>query len=183
MAATDLQPPNSDVETISPQQFQESARFDANAGVGKAASLALLGSATGDLEAQRCIRDEWSGNLRKPEYQGPDSDLADAGGLLISRLCAAHGDQSDASVLAMVLLTVGDRFHNHGRHGIGWECIAESLSLFGRLADEGDAEAAEIVKGLLDELPADAVARAKEYTLKGKIDGTPGAPTCLRAYH
>ncbi|MEG3178181.1 hypothetical protein U1872_18215 [Sphingomonas sp. RB3P16] len=161
----------------------ELPQFDANAGVGLVASLALLGSATGDLSAQRYIRDDWSANLYAPERQGPDSDLTDAGGLLMARLCAANGDATDATMLAMLLFNVGLRFRERGRFSIGWECVAEALSLYERLGAAGNAEAVETAKGIMASVPAEVVAMAKNYSLQGKTDGAEPAPTCLRVVH
>lgn len=166
--------------TDAPQGGEPSKRFDANASVGEEASRVLLSMAKGDLEAQRFVRDSWTCELRDLK---PDAELHDSACLFIARMCAANGDHSDAGVLAMILYAVGDRLHRLGRHALGWERVAESLSLFERLGDEGDAEAVEIVKDMLLELPVEAVARAKEYTLKGKTDGTPAAPACIRAVH
>jgi hypothetical protein len=181
MPAIDLRPAG-DVEANGAcAPSVEIIRFDANAGVGWAASQALLGSASGSLEAQRCIRQEWAATLYSPEGQALDSDLTDAAGILIARLCAAHGEHVDATMLAMLLVEVGIRFRNRGRFAAGWECIAESLSLYERLGAAGDLEAVEMAKELMSTLPFEVVEMAKHYTLKGKTDGTPAAPACIRA--
>ena len=158
-------------------------RFDANAGVGAEASAVLLGCATGDLEAQRCMRDEWFAGLGNRENPAPDSDLVDAGGLLVARLCAAHGDRDDVFMLALALSEVGIRHHYRGRDAVAWRCVIEAFSLYERLGDAGDTIAVQAVKGLLDLLPIEVVAQAKECTLQGKTDGTPAAPACIRAVH
>ncbi|GHH16090.1 hypothetical protein GCM10008023_19700 [Sphingomonas glacialis] len=161
----------------------ELPQFDANAGVGLVASLALLGSANGDLSAQRYIRDDWSANLYAPEREGPDSDLRDAGGLLLARLCAAHGDATDANMLAMLLFNAGLRFRDRGRFSIGWECVAEALSLYERLGAAGDAEAVETAKGIMASVPVEVIEMAKNYSLQGNRDGAEPAPTCIRTVH
>lgn len=183
MSATENQAPDSAEAEKAAGGADQPPPFDANAGIGSIASLAVLASASGELAAQRFIRDEWSQQFHDPELPGPDSDLTDAVGLVFARLCAARGDRSDANMLAVLLLNVGNRFHNRGRNSVGWECIAESLSLYERLGGAGDTEAVNVAKSLLSLLPIEVIARAKEYTLKGKNDGTPAAPACIRALH
>lgn len=182
MAATEMAGAHAGT-TINGVDGLELPPFDANAGLGLVASLALLSSATGDLSAQRYIRDDWSANLYAPEREGPDSDLRDASGLFVARLRAAHGDETDANMLAMLLFNVGLRFRDRGRFSIGWECIAEALSLYERLGAAGNAEAVETAKGIMASVPFEVIEMAKNYSLQGNKDGAEPAPTCIRAVH
>lgn len=140
--------------------------IDANSGLGSDVAAIVAGAARGDLESQRRIRQAWSNTLYD-QPQGPNADLLAAGGLLMARMCAANGDHSDTNMLAMLLLNAGVRFSDFGRQALGWECIAESLSLYERMAAAGDEDATVAVNQLVPTVPIELIERAKLYLKQG----------------
>jgi hypothetical protein len=141
--------------------------IDPNAGLGADVSAIVANAARGDLEAQRRIRQAWSNSLYG-EPQHPNADLLAASGLLAARMCAANGDHTDINKLAMLLLNAGIRYSDGGRHGLGWECVAESLALYQRMSDAGDEEATDAIDKLVPALPAEMIEHARRYLKQGE---------------
>lgn len=155
--------------------FTPSDRIEPNAALSPVAATIMQQAARGDLNAQRRIRQVWADTFR-PDHpqQHQNPDLMAASGLFVARMCAAQGDETDATMLATLLLNAGVRYNEGGRVGLGWELIAESLALYERLSAAGDPAAAQAVDALVPTLPPEVVARAQLFARSGQevSDGT-----------
>ncbi|MXO75340.1 hypothetical protein GRI40_08955 [Altererythrobacter aerius] len=143
-------------------------QIEPNGALPPIAAAIIRSAASGDLAAQRRIRQAWCDRLDPARPAGANDDMMAASGLFVARMCAANGDHSDAQMLATLLLTAGARLHDSGRVPLGWEFIAESLSLYERMSAAGDVEATDIVDDLVPTLPCEVVARAQFYARREK---------------
>ncbi|MDE0878323.1 MAG: hypothetical protein OSB00_06610 [Sphingomonas bacterium] len=142
-------------------------RRDPNRLFGKGASV-IRAAALGDLGSQRDLRAACYHRITAPAASDVWLvDLAMIEGLVLARLCAAHGDETDARALAAYLLLGASIVNEIGTEqftNLAENYGAEALSILEDLACVGDEEAAVNANSLIALLPPQVLEKAQRLS-------------------
>lgn len=129
--------------------------------------LALLADAsTGSIEAQREMRNAAMSVCWNPGHLAPDLELYAAMGVLLARMAAAHGDMMDVRELVDMLLRAAVIYEDRGHLPLSNQCLVEAIALYERIALTGAEDAAIAVQRLVEGLPPEVIAAAREHNIR-----------------
>lgn len=138
--------------------------------------FALLADAsTGDIKAQREMRNAAMSVCWNPRHLAPDLELYAAMGVLLARMAAAHGDMMDVRELGDMLFCAAAIYEDRGHLPLSNQCLIEGVALYERIALTGAEDAAIAVQRLVEGLPPEVIAAAREHNMRVADNAVPPA--------
>lgn len=141
--------------------------IDPNAALGGEMAGYILAGATGDLSAQRLMRDSC---LRAMQEKACAGSFAEAHAhsleaMFWGRLAASHGNDDDAVILTSALAYLAEYWGCHQEdRGHGSDMLSEAFSILDRLASNGNEDVAIALNHLAEQVPPRILRQARDIT-------------------